>query len=107
MGNVKFRDYFQMFLGASIIYACLFYFFAITLKFFPNIDVEGVRQVLPIFNTTFSMLVGYYFGSSAANKAKDETINALTGNSTSPLPNSSTSKTELTVKKTEESTDIK
>lgn len=96
---MTFKDYFQSFLGASIIYGCMFYFFAITLNFFPDIDVEGVRQVLPIFNTTFSMLVGYYFGSSAANKAKDETIKALTN--TTPSPNSSTEKTELTVTKTE------
>jgi len=44
---------------------------------FPNIDVDGVRQVLPIFNTTFSLLIGYYWGSSASNKVKDATINSL------------------------------
>lgn len=75
---MRFRDYFQAFLGGSIIFCCIFYFFVITLGLFPNIDVEGVRQILPIFNTTFSLLVGFYFGSSSSNKTKDETISTLT-----------------------------
>lgn len=99
MDKTFFKNAFQSFLGASVIFACMFYFFAITLKIFPDIDVDGVRQVLPIFNTTFSMLIGYYFGSSATNKAKDETINALTN--ATPQPNVSTDKMQLTVTKVE------
>lgn len=75
---MRFRDYFQAFLGTVIIFACLYYFFVITLGFYPNIDTEGVRQILPIFNTTFSLLVGFYFGSAQSSKVKDETINTLT-----------------------------
>lgn len=75
---MKFREIFQAFLGGTIIFMCIFYFYTITLGWFPNIDVDGVRQVLPIFNTTFSLLVGFYFGSSSSNKAKDETISTLT-----------------------------
>lgn len=72
------REIFQGTLAVIIIGSCIFYFFAITLNLFENIDVDGVRQVLPIFNTTFSLLVGFYFGSAQSSKVKDETIKELT-----------------------------
>ncbi len=101
--NLDFNELFKSFLAMTIIYACIFYFFAITLKLFPDIDVDGVRQVLPIFNSTFSMMVGYYFGSSASNKNKDAIINALTN--AVPPPNSNTSREETKVVKTVQNTE--
>lgn len=99
MKNLDFTELFKSFLAASIIYACLAFFFAITLNFFPNVNKEVVGQVLPIFNSTFSMMVGYYFGSSATNKAKDAIINSLTN--AVPPPNSSREETKVITTKTE------
>lgn len=80
MKNIQFRELFQAFLATFIIGACISYFFIITLRLFPDIDTDGVRQVLPIFNTTFSLMVGFYFGSTVTSRAKDETIKSLTQN---------------------------
>lgn len=94
----KFREIVQAFVGVFIIISATGYFFAISFDFIPHNDAN-ISAILPIFNTTLATAVGFYLGGSLSSKAKDETINTLTGSSTSA--NVSKEKTELTVTKTE------
>lgn len=94
----NFREIFQSFLAATIVIFCLAYFFVYTFKLLP-VDKDAASQVMSILNTTFALLVGFYFGSAMTSKVKDETIGSLTN---APLPpNSSVVKTETSVTKTE------
>lgn len=98
MDKVKFRELVQAFIGIFIVVASVGYLVAISFDSIPHND-QNISAILPIFNTILATAVGFYLGGSLSSKSKDDTIGALTN--TTPSPNSTIQKTEVTTTNTQ------